>query len=197
MLADARHGRPVRVTATPVRREQAPDGRDYHWHHVLHLSDVVHARAHHLAKHIRENIPTVFVDACAATSALIDVPAPEDESASELRLLVGIYNGFLEATIARGRSLHFAHVAEIADGADAAYFIAAVIERLSIDPSDLADLQVYGDGKDDDALQVIEGVVGLEARWLNPLAIFGRSSNDLEGQTLSAYGPVVGATLKG
>jgi hypothetical protein len=205
MLADARVARPVRVHATPVRLEVLPDGRRFHWHHVLRLSESVHARVGHLASQFGEGVGHTFVDAIGAAATVSAwLTSPEERNAEALdgdtvpfALALGTYGERLEVGVCRGRTWHFAHWSEAAHRDDGAYFGAALLDRLAIPPERVRRLYVYGDGGRSEVVAGIEGFLGLEAQPLDPLRLFRMARSQEDPAALAAFTPAVGAALAG
>ncbi len=200
MLSDASLARPVRVTATPVRTETLPDGRSVHWHHVLRLSESVHARLARLADSLGEHAGTheVADSAGAAAAALArllpETDEPEAADDAPFTLAAGVYGARLEVALCRGATWHAGHYAEdYAD--DHAYFVAALLDRHGVTVSEIGRLALYGElGGTETA--GLESLLGLPAEPLNPLDALdaGRSGTDVRG--LAAYVPVIGALLR-
>jgi|GEM_PF-469228 len=200
MLADARVARPVRVHATPIRLEVLPDGRRYHWHHVLRLPESVHARAAHLGAQIAEGVGHTFTDAVGAATTVAARLAPADEGDDEappFALTLGVYGERLEVGVCSGRTWHFGHWSEAAHRADGAYFGAALLDRLAIDAARVRHLYVYGDADGNEVVAGIEGLLGVEARPLDPLALFKLARSQEDPAALAAFTPCVGAALAG
>ncbi len=215
MLADAQVARPVRVAATPLRVEVLPGGRRAHWHHVLRLSESVHARIAHVAKPLGDaeesdpfarGVPHEFVDAAgaAATVAIRLRPPAEREAEVErpedvpFALSLGYYGDRIEYALSRGEAWHFGHWAEAGDPLhrDSAYFAAALLDRLGVAPASVGRLYVYGASPEPEALEGIEALLGVEARALNPLDLFPRSPGEVDPPALAAFAPCVGAALR-
>ena len=197
MLSDASVARPVRVKATPVRIETLADGQVAHWHHVLRLSDSVHARFDHVATEPEgegSRWKHDFVDTTAAAAAVVGRRPEMDDDA--FALAIGVYGSRSEVALCRGATWHYGHHAEAGALEDGAYFVAALLDRLGVDPSDLAHLFLYGDGIDAEAVEGVEALLGLRARPLNPLDMFRPARSGADPLTLASYAPVIGALLR-
>lgn len=197
LLADASVARPIRIRATPVRIETRPEGWQAHWHHVLRLPENVHARAEHLAAQLGERVRAEFADASGAAAALAArVLAREDVAETPLALALGLYDGRAEYALARGDAWrHFGHFADTQIPANGAYFAAALLDRLGVNPADIEHLFVYGDGTAT-GLAEFETLLGLEAEPLNPLPLFRPAGGRADALALAAYAPCVGALLR-
>jgi len=199
MLSDASVARPVRVKATPVRIEQLPDGRKAHWHHVLRLSDSVHARLEHIAKRPGTSMqpsawPHEFTDTTAAVATVVTRrPEVADDA---LALAVGVYGDRAEYVLCRGSRWQFGHYAEAGALDDGPYFLAALLDRLGTKPSAVKHLFFYGDKIDATRLQGLEHILGTSAMALNPLDIFGPARSGTDPFVLASYAPVIGALLR-
>lgn len=199
MLSDASVARPVRVKATPVRIEHLPNGRKAHWHHVLRLSDSVHARLDHIAKRSTADglvdWPHEFTDTMAAAAAVV-ARRPEMEESDALALAVGLYGDRAEYVLCRGTSWQFGHYSETGALSDGPYFIAALLDRLGAGPSDVEHLYLYGDHVDAGSMEGVEHLLDKSVRALNPLEIFGPTRSGADPFTLASYAPVIGALLR-
>ena len=199
MLADASVSRPVRVRPTPVRIEARADGSRYHWHHVLHLPESVHARLAHLAKPFRTSREGghAFVDATGAAAAIAAriVPTPDDAEPS-FALAVGVYGERTEFSVSRGDTWYYGHHAEADVRFDGVYFAGAVLDRLGLGPSAIEHFFVYGDAVAADTAASLGDWLGLEPQPLNPLQVFGLAPAQADPFALAAYVPCVGALLR-
>jgi len=200
MLSDASVARPVRVKATPVRIERLPNGRRAHWHHVLRLSDSVHARLDHIAKRSTATADVVdwpheFTDTMAAAAAVV-ARRPEMEESQALALAVGLYGDRAEYVLCRGTSWQFGHYAETGALGDGPYFVAALLDRLGASPSDVEHLYLYGDHVEAGSMQGVERLVDRSVQALNPLDIFGPTRSGADPFILASYAPVIGALLR-
>jgi hypothetical protein len=200
MLSDASVARPVRVKATPVRIERLPNGRKAHWHHVLRLSDSVHARVNHIAKRPtgateQGDWPHEFTDTTAAAAAVV-ARRPEMKEGDVLALAVGVYGDRAEYVLCRGTSWQFGHYSEAGALQDGPYFVAALLDRLGAAPSDVERLFLYGSNVEAGRLEGVEQLLGRSAQALNPLDIFGPTRSGADPFTLAAYAPVIGALLR-
>lgn len=200
MLSDASVARPVRVKATPVRIETLSDGRQAHWHHVLRLSDSVHARFDHVARHFSEAEGArahEFVDTTGAAAAVVGrLLGAKDEDPMPYVLALGVYGDRTEYALCRGATWYFGHHAEAGALEDGAYFGAALLDRLGVERSEVGHLFLYGEDADPDALSGIEDLLGLEANPLNPLAVFRLAQGGTDPFVLASYAPVIGALLR-
>lgn len=205
MLSDASVARPVRVKATPVRIETLPDGRRTHWHHVLRLSDNVHARFEHIAQQAvaahderrahEEGRAHEFVDATGAAAAVAGRLLRADE-APPYALALGVYGDRTEYALCRGTTWHFGYHAEAGALEDGAYFGAALLDRLGVDRADIGHLFLYGEDVDPDVLSGLEYLLGLKTEALNPLAVFRIPQKGNDPFVLAAYAPVIGSLLR-
>ena len=198
LLADVTASRPVRVRPTPVRIEAHPDGNRYHWHHVLHMPESVHARLEHLAKPFRTSREGghAFVDATGAAAAIAArvVTMPEDEE-PPFALSVGVYSDRTEFALSQGDTWHYGHHVEADVRVDGVYFAGAMLGRLGLAPSEIGHLFVYG-AVEADTASTLSDWLGVEAQPLDPLKVFGLTPTDADPYGLAAYVPCVGALLR-
>lgn len=205
MLSGARLARPVRVSATPLRLETRPDGRAYHWHHVLRLPEAVHARMAHVARRLGDGAGHAFVDASGAAARVAVGLRPEREHKMEVEtpddvpyaMAVGVYGDRFETALCRGSTWHFSHWAEAPADSDATYFGAALLERLGIAPGGVRRLYAYGDAPGRGAVAAFETLLATEAQPLDPLRLFRLVRSQADPHALSAFAPCVGAALAG
>lgn len=204
MLSDASVARPVRVKATPVRIETLPDGRQTHWHHVLRLSDNVHARFEHIAQHFgggeekrahEEGRSHEFVDATGAAAAVAGRLLQADDD-PPYALALGVYGERTEYALCRGATWHFGYHAEAGALEDGAYFGAALLDRLGVERADVGHLFLYGEDLEPGMVSGVEHLLGLEVQALNPLAVFRLSQKEADPFALAAYAPVIGSLLR-
>lgn len=203
MLAGARDARPVRVTATPVRSEMV-DGKAYHWHHVIRLPEAIHARASFMARQIGESVEHRFIDATGAAAAVASRLRPAEEmrdgdaspESVPFALSVGVYGDRFETAITRGDTWYFGHSGIAADGADAAYFGAALLEQLGLRPADVGRLYVYGEDASSAVVTSFEGLLGTTAVPLDPMGLFPYARSQARPEALAAFAPVVGSALR-
>lgn len=204
MLADARVARPVRVTASPVRMESLPDGRRFHWHHVLRLSESVHARAAHLAKRVGKSSEHKFVDAAGAAAEIISrLRRPSDEAAEvkspdkvPYTLAFGLYGQRMEVSVCRGAAWHFGHWVEVAEAADAAYFTAALLDRIGVPAERVGRLLLYGEASEREMLSDVEALLDKEAQPLDTLSLFPQAQSKTDASALASFAPCIGAALQ-
>ncbi len=201
MLSDASVARPVRVKATPVRIETLPDGRETHWHHVLRLSDAVHARVEHVARDFSTAVGEgarshEFVDATGAAAAVVGHLLRGRDDGPAFALALGVYGDRTEYALCRGATWHFGHYAEAGALEDGAYFGAVLLDRLGVTPAEVGHLFLYGDAADRASLSGVEDLLGIEAQPLNPLAVFRSANSGTDPFALAAYAPVIGSLLK-
>ena len=204
MLSDATVARPVRVKAQPVRIETLADGQRAHWHHVLRLSDSVHARLDHVTTPPDEHESAwahEFVDATAAAAAVVGrrFEMEHEDSADEdpFALAIGVYGARCEVALCHGATWHFGYHAEAGALEDGAYFVAALLDRLGVGLDAVEQLFLYGDSADEDAIEGVEDLLGLRAQPLNPLDVFRPARSGADPLTLASYTPVIGALLRG
>lgn len=199
MLSDAAVGRPLRVTATSVRIEALPDGRRSHWHHVLRLPEAIHARLAHVAKPLggdRREGGHEVVDTTAAAAAIATRLAHSPESSDDaFALAVGVYADRTEFTLTRGEAWYYGHHAE-AGALDAAYFGAALLDRLGVAPRRVRRLFLYGDAAEPGMVAPLSAFLDLDAEPLNPLRLFLLAPSEASPYVLAAYAPCVGALLR-
>lgn len=204
MLADVRAPRPLQVSATAVRSEKLADGREYHWHHVLHLPEPVHGRAAHLAEQLGPRVGHAFVDAAGAAievaARLRRLEDPGDDlselTSNRFALLAGVYDKRVEVSLMRGTTWHFSSWVTAQEATDAVYHSAVLLQHLGIDVGSVGDLFVYGLLDADAVVGAFEELLAREARPLNPLPLFPSLRSQTDAQTLAAFAPCVGAALR-
>lgn len=207
LLSDASVSRPVRIRATPVRIEALADGSEVYWHHVLRLSEGVHARLAHVAarlggqsgeagpeaKHEAEDV----VGAAAAVVALLTPAAEEGPAEDEpFTLVMGVYGAHTAFALVRGRAWYFGHHVEAAEADARAYFAAALLDRLGLAPEQVTRFFLFGDGVQPEDAAGVEALLGREAVPLDPLRLFGLGRPGADLLVLSAFAPCVGAALR-
>ena len=208
LLADVSTAQPVRIRAVPVRAETIAVGGEaeaYRWHHVLHVPEVVHARLLLLAEAFGARTYDVVDATRAATAvvraldggeALLDLTdeLPEDEGAVTLAL--GAYPAHAELAVVRGGQWMYGHHGASGAPEDAAYFAAALLDRLGLSLANVDRFFVYGEDVEPDRYGLLADLLGLPAVPLDPLAVFGRTPAGVSRAALSAYVPCLGTVLR-
>lgn len=195
LLADVSAEEPVRVRAVPLRLDTL-GGTPHRWHHVTHVSEPIHARLSLLARALGVDRYDLS-DAPRAAAAIVRATAAvEGWNATDIELAVGAYASHTEVSLSQGRSWLFGHHGPGASPEDTAYFALAALERIGVAPAGVARLHAYGDeGRLDQRLSVLANLLGLEARPLDPLSLYGRRPEGISADHLAGFAPVLGATL--
>ena len=195
LLADVGAEVPVRVRAVPLRLDTI-GGAPHRWHHVTHVSEPIHARLSLLARALgvdRYDLSDSPRAAASIVRASVAVDRPEEDG---VELAVGAYATHTEVSLSRGRAWLFGHHGPGATAEDTAYFALAALERIGLAPGDVARLWAYGEeGRLQDRLSLLEGLLDTTAAPLDPLSLYGRRPDGLSADHLAAFAPVLGATL--
>jgi hypothetical protein len=207
LLADVSSAQPVRIRAMPVRTEALPTGV-HRWHHVVHVSETVHARLTLLARGLGAgtyDLHDSTQTAAAVAHALLDQELADGnprDPARPFALAVGSYGDFAEFSLSRDPGAgdrpvwHFGLHAPSGAPEDAAYFALSMLQRLSVTPEEVGRLFVYGDDLDVDRLTVLGSLLGGDAIPLDPLPLFGRRPEGVDPAVLAAFAPCLGAVVR-
>ena len=200
LLADVPAGRPVRIRAVPVRTEPlartAEATPEAHvWHHVLYLSEAVHARLSLLARALGVGSYDL-VDTTRAAAALVQ---KLDESAdlSRVTLAVGAYGGHTEYALCRGGEWAYGHHGPGSAPEDTAYYALALLERLGLDADTPRRLFVYGDDTSEARTGLLTQMLGLQPELLDPLVLFDRRPPEADRAQLAGFAPLLGVGIDG
>ena len=200
LLADVPAGRPVRIRAVPVRTENlartagAPP-EPHRWHHVLYLSETVHARLSLLARALGVSSYDL-VDTTRAAAAIVQKLDPSGD-VDRVVLAVGAYAGHTEYALCRGGAWAYGHHGPGAAPEDTAYYALALLERVGLDADTPRRLFVYGDDTSPDRLELLTQMLGLAAEPLDPLVLFDRRPPGADAAQLAGFAPLLGVTLNG
>jgi hypothetical protein len=199
LLADVPAGRPVRIRAVPVRtepltRRAEASPEPHRWHHVLYLSEAVHARLSLLARAL--GVASYdLVDTTRAAAAIVQRLDPSGDL-DRVALAVGAYGGHTEYALCRGGAWAYGHYGPGATSEDTAYYALALLERLGYDADTPRRLFVYGDAPHHERFDLLTQMVNLTAEPLDPLVLFGRRPGGVDPAQLSAFAPLLGVTLE-
>ena len=198
LLADVPAGRPVRIRAVPVRTEPLARSAEaapepHRWHHVLYLSEAVHARLSLLARAL--GVGTYdLVDTTRAAAAIVRRLDPSGDL-DRVALAVGTYGGHTEDALCRGGAWAYGHHGPGATPEDTAYYALALLERLGYDAETPRRLFVYGDDPRPERIDLLTEMVDLEAEPLDPLGLFNRRPHGADPAQLAAFAPLLGVAL--
>ncbi len=207
LLADVTTAQPVRIRAVPVRTEILPLG-PRRWHHVLHVSEPVHARITLLARGLGAGtydlVDATQTVASVARAVIADARAAGEvaDPARPYSLVIGSYAGEAEFSLLRDAvddgqpAWHFGLHAAAETPEDAAYFGLTMLDRLSVTPEEVGRLLVYGDRIDPDMRAALGELLGSAALPLDPLPLFGRRPEGVDAAALAAFAPCLGAVVK-
>ncbi|HIG74005.1 MAG TPA: hypothetical protein EYQ24_05360 [Bacteroidetes bacterium] len=198
LLADVPAGRPVRIRAVPVRtqalaRRAEASPEPHRWHHVLYLSEAVHARLSLLARALGVG----SYDLIDTTRAAATIAARLDPSGDLDRvvLAIGVYGSHSEYALLQGGEWTYGHHGMGDTPEDTAYYALALMERLGIDPETTRRLFVYGDDARPERVDLLSQMLTLEPEPLDPLVLFSRRPPQADPTQLSAFAPLLGVAL--
>ena len=198
LLADVPAGRPVRIRAVPVRSEPLARtaggaAEPHRWHHVLYLSESVHARLSRLARSLGVGSYDL-VDTTRAAAAIVRRVDPSGD-VDRVVLAVGAYEGHTEYALCRGGAWAYGHHGPGGTPEDTAYYALALLERLGYDADTPRRLLVYGDDTRAERFDLLREMTGLGPEPLDPLGLFGRRPAGADAAQLAAFAPLLGVAL--
>ncbi|MEL6615526.1 MAG: hypothetical protein AAFQ43_07300 [Bacteroidota bacterium] len=199
LLADVPAGRPVRIRAVPVStqplaRTAEASPEPHRWHHVLYLSEAVHARLSLLAR----ALGVASYDLVDTTRAAAEIVQRLDPSGDLDRVIlaVGAYAGHTEYALCRGGAWAYGHHGTGSAPEDTAYYALALLERLGYDADTPRRLFVYGDDTRPERLDLLTQMLDLKPEPLDPLVLFNRRPPGADATQLAGFAPLLGVVLK-
>lgn len=193
------------LDARKLSAENEADGQAPQFR-VLALDGATHARFQQVMERlpVRSSRWVASTEAAAQGAAALQRRRAEERGASPrsdgraFTLAVGRYPGHLEVALARGGHLRHALHAPGATPADAAYFAAALLQRLDVAPSAVEDVFVYGldVGVPEETFASLGRLTGTQPQLLDICPVLGldpdRLAKDFDA---GPYVPCVGAAL--
>lgn len=195
LLADVSTAQPVRIRAVPVRTE-ALAGEPHRWHHVLHVPEPVHARLSLIAKALGVNTYDLVDATHAAASVVRALDANQAAPPPPFTLALGAYAGHTELALVHEGAWHHGHHVPGRAPEDAAYFAAALLDRLGLQPAQVRRVLLYGEEADPARYGLLADLFQTTPTLLDPLAVYGRTPPEASPTLLAAYVPCVGALLR-
>ncbi|NNF59528.1 MAG: hypothetical protein HKN04_14930 [Rhodothermaceae bacterium] len=201
LLADVSATQPVRIRAVPVRTEtlvieQVPAA--HRWHHVLHVPEPVHARLALIGKAL--GVGTYdLVDSTQAAAAVVralDARSPIPMDAQPFTLALGAYPSHVEMAVVHGGAWYHGHHGPIGAPEDAAYFAAAMLERVGLSTEKIGRFVLYGEMPNPEHYLLLADLLGCMPQLLDPLAVYNRTPAGADPAALAAYVPCLGAVLR-
>ncbi len=195
LLADVSTSQPVRIRAVPVRTEVLADG-PHRWHHVLHVPEPVHARLMLIAKALGVNTYDLVDTTHAAAAVVRALDAHRAAPPPPFTLALGAYPGHTELALVHDGQWYHGHHAPGRAPEDAAYFAAALLDRLGLQAGQVRRVVLYGEEADPARYGLLADLFGAAPTLLDPLAVYGRTPPEAGPALLAAYVPCVGALLR-
>ncbi|MEM1056804.1 MAG: hypothetical protein AAGI52_14875 [Bacteroidota bacterium] len=202
LLADVPAGRPVRIRAVPVRtqslaRSAEASPEPHRWHHVLYLSEAVHARLSLLARALGVGSYDLIdtTRAVATIAARLDPVGSPTGDLDRVAMAVGVYGGHTEYALLKGGEWAYGHHGLGGTPEDTAYYALALLERLGLDADAPRRLFVYGDDVRPERLELLSQMLTLETSPLDPLVLFSRRPAHADPAQLAAFAPLLGVAL--
>ncbi|NBC17741.1 MAG: hypothetical protein GVY18_10550 [Bacteroidetes bacterium] len=197
VLMQADTPRPLRLTADAVYSEVRDDAR-VEWLHVLALAEDVQERIDQLV----DALPFTNVRLMLSTHAIATMieRIVRREGVADRRgphtLAVGWYPSHLEYVLCReGRWLFGRHVTEPTP-TDAAYYAAALLERLQVDAADVGRLFVYGDTEATASFEPLATALRLPAEPMRPTLLIHVDADAVDLRVdATTMTPCIGAAL--
>ncbi len=189
---------PIEVTADAVRVQVLKSGESVEWIHVLAVDEAVQSRMEGLARSLPQPQRRLMIGMHAAASTIGRLQRwPSGESRrGPFILSIGWYADHIEYTLCHDQQWYFSKYTDAVPPADIAYFAAAMINQLRLEPRQVRRLYVYGNGVDLSLFSDLETVLDLEAHRLNPLSVLdldpGSLASDFDAE---AYVGCIGAAL--
>lgn len=195
LLADVSTSQPVRIRAIPVRNEELETGT-HRWHHVLHVPESVHARLTLVAKALGVNTYDLVDTTQAASAVVRALDANHAAPPPRYAIALGAYATHTELAVLQDGQWYHGHHAPGRAPEDAAYFAAALLDRLGIVTGEVGRVFLYGEAADPARFGLLADLFGTTPARLDPLAIYGRTPPDADPDLLAAYVACVGALLR-
>lgn len=204
LLADVSASQPVRIRAVPIRTEDvavAERPEPHRWHHVLHVPEPVHARIMLMARALNmgtyDLLDTTRVAARVVTvlDEMAPIPPMAGQSDSPYTLALGAYDDHVELSIVYDGAWFHGHHGLVGAPDDAAYFAAALLDRIGLGTSDIGRFLLYGENAEPADFRLLTDLLGQQPTLVDPLALFGRAPAGASPALLASYVPCVGALL--
>lgn len=190
LVAGTASGAPLHVTTSAIHAETHLDMEPVQ---VLAVPDDLHARFRTVA----EAVPQAEAQWMLSTQAAARVVAAEATAAAAMSLVVGAYPTHTEVGVLQDGHWYYSHYVDSADPTDAVYNTVALLERLEIPRSIVAQVAVYGIDLDLEDVALFETVFDTPPRPLQPFGVLGLDRSTVQEADLGAgaYAPCIGAVL--
>ena len=201
LLADIGAAQSVRIRAVPVRSELITieeEPEPHQWHHVLHIPEPVHARLTLMARALNMGTYELLDTTRAASNAvhaLDGVALAGHGSDVPYTLVVGAYPDHVELSILHYGEWFHGHHGPVGDPNDAAYFAAALLDKIGLGTTDVGRFLLYGEEATPRKFRLLADLLDHQPELFNPLEIFGRTSPGATPEVLATYTPCIGALI--
>lgn len=204
LLANISAAQPVRIRAVPVRSEaiEIADVSEAHqWHHVLHIPEPVHARLTLLARALNMGTYDLLETTRSAASVVIALdstaaaPPLSRDSDAPYTLVMGTYSDHVELSIVCDGAWFHGHHGLVGDPNDAAYFAAALLDKIGLGTGDVGRFLLYGENATPRDFRLLADLLDQQPVLVNPLEVFGRTPDGATPEVLASYAPCIGALI--
>lgn len=201
LLADIGAAQSVRIRAVPVRSEviDIEDGPEAHqWHYAFHVPEPVHARLTLVARALNVGTYELLDTTQAVAKAVhsLDGVAPMgSDSDVPYTLVLGAYADHVELSVLHDGEWFHGHHGPVGDPNDAAYFAAALLDKIGLGTADVGRFLLYGEEAKPRNFRLLADLLDEQPQMFNPLEIFGRTSSGATSELLATYAPCIGALI--
>lgn len=204
LLADISVAQPVRIRAVSVRSETieiADELEAHRWHHVFHIPEPVHARLTLMARALNMGTYDLLETTRSAANVVIamdstsSVPPLSSDSDAPYTLVMGAYSDHVELSIVYDGTWFHGHHGPVGDPNDAAYFAAALFDKIGLGLADVGRFLLYGEEATPKDFRLLADLLEQQPVLVNPLEVFGRTPAGATPELLAAYAPCIGALV--
>ncbi len=204
LLADVSAAQPVRIRAVPIRTEKfaiEEKTEPHRWHHVLHVPEPVHARLTLMARSLDVGTYDLLDSTRTAANVVtaLDGMAPIQPTAAHphapYTLILGVYGEHVELSVVYDGAWFHGHHGPVGAPDDAAYFAAALLDRIGLGTADVGRFLIYGERAVPADFVLLADLLNQKPTLIDPLALFGSAPVGAHPNLLASYVPCVGALL--
>lgn len=169
------------------------------WFHALVLEEPFQKQLDQVLRPLPFEHHRLMVSMQAAAEAITQLGRRSKSAASaqqpSYELAVGWYPTHLEYTLCRRGHWHFSQFADASDPADSTYFAAALLNRLGLPLSNIAQVYVYGEAEDLSAFEGLELVLQTTPQRLDPFTLIDLDAAHAADFDAHTYALCIGSTF--
>lgn len=199
LVTGTRSPEALRITPTSVRTEQNGGDR-VEWVHVVAVPTAVNGRMETLVEGLPMEEHSVLVSTEATARLMGVIEGGEGVYAGSgsgpYSLALGQYGTHTEYTLTDTQEWHHSHVTKETRSANQPYYALGFLNRIGVSVRDIGRIYTYGSKGENVAFPMFEDVFGVEARRLDPSRVSFFDTAKVQGETVEALAPCLGAVLE-